>query len=365
MAITRLSSFSANPKDKTSHLSTKYRHINDLWDRQPIYDTFQILSKKIYRDRNFHCFYFGLNDLPRKPVQFTYENIQNRNLLLEEILNTAIIVFDLTGITLTTVSLRKINLITKEASKSLYQTPNNTDWWPLNFTEMIWADQMAELIGFEMRTNETYCSRNVLDSSLGEDLEDLLKSIRNNELIERKAYTKHIFFTSLLTHKQMKQLQSKDQAYTNTFHVSNYNIPKEMMMKSNSKSKFEFWTGFRTSFNIPSGDHPFIDVGGFNLLPFGNPWNDPYMDFEGYEFSKNFESVKEVWTMNIDCCGNLEHLIESVEPEVYCRKFCSPQNFSLAKKAGKMNVFFDEEYVNAYDFVDFEPPEMFMYMPDI
>ena len=140
---------------------------------------------------------------------------------------------------------------------------------------------------------------------------------------------------------------------------------EQKKLKSNSKSKFEFWTGFRTSINIPSDDHPFIDVGGFNLLPFGNPWNDPYMNFEGYEFSKNFDSVEEVWTMNIDHYWNLEHLIESVEPEVYCRKFSSPQNFSLAKKAGKTDVSFDEEYVNAYDFNYFEAPEMFMYIPHI
>lgn len=222
-------------------------------------------------------------------------------------------------------------------------------------------------MGFELRRHETYSSRKVLDLSLNDDLEDLLESIRNNDLIERTANTKNIFFMSLLTRKQVKQLLSEDEEYTNTFYVSNYNIPTEIMMKSNSKSKFEFWGGFRTSINIPIGDHPFIDVGGFNLLPLGYPWNDPYMNFKGVEFSKNCESMEAVWTMNIDRCGYLKNLIEYNEPEVYCREFSSPRNFSLVKKAGQMNVFFDEEYVNAYDFTDFEDPEnqMIMYMPHI
>ena len=367
MAITRLSSFSLNVKDKKSSLSAKYRHINDLFDRQPIYDTFQILRKKFHGDRNFHCFYFGLNDLPSKPMKFTYKNIQNRNLLLEEILNTAIIVFDLTGITLTSVSLRKNSLITKEATKSLYLDPNNTNLWPMNFTGIKWADQMAELIGFELRRLETYSSNYVLHSSLNDDLEDLLESVRNNDLIEGTSNTKHIFFINLLTHNQMKQLQFQDEEYINTFHASNYNIPTEMIMKSNSKSKFEFWTGFRTSMNIPSADNPYMDEGGFNLLPFGNYWTDPYMNFVSIEFSKKCESFELVWTINFDRFLNLKLLMESVEPEIYCRNFHSPQIFSLIKKAGQMNVFFDEEYLNLYYFVDFEDPanQMIMYMPHI
>lgn len=316
----------------------KLRHINDLFDKHSIYEIFKNLSLQKFRcGRDFHCFYFGINDILRIPRGFTIRHFQNRNISLEEILHTATIVFDLTGISLTYVSLRKNNLLTKETVKSLYLNPTDSNLWPVNFTQINKTDQMGELIGFAFRGIKSEMSSFVLDCSFNDDLEELLESVRNNGG-KISPDSKHIFFTSLLTQNEMLKLESKDDDFIKSFHNSNYNIPTEMMSRTNSKSRYDFWSGFRTSINIPSEDYPFIDESGFSILDHYPVWINPYLKLE-VEFDTTTKSS-----------------IENIDPDVYCQNYNAKQNFLLDKKGGKPQVFLDEEYVNAYDYEGFFYP---------
>ena len=297
--------------------------MNDSFDKHSIYDIFKNLSGFKY-GCGFHCFYFGLNDILRIPSKFTIRNFQNRNIALEEILHTASIVFNLARVTLTYVSLRKNYLIIKEIVKSLYLNPTDSNLLPINSTQISKTDQMCELIGFQFRGIKSDTSSFVLDCSLNDDLEDLFEYLKN---VVRKIIpdSKHIFFCSLLNQKEMQKLESKNDDFINSFHNPNYNIPIEMISRTNSKTRYDFWSGFRTSINIPSDDYPFIDT-----------------EFQDW-----------VWCLDIDSNLNHSSLIENIDPEIYCRNYNAKQNFLIGKKGGKIEVVFDEEYVNAYDFDSF------------
>ena len=339
--------------------SLKHRHMIDLFDRAQIYGTFQSVLTSFDYNRDFHCFYFGLNDFPRLSNKFTVQNSHNRNFMLEEILHTVSIIFKLTSISLTYVSLRKLCLITKETMKTVYLNPNDSKLLPLS-TAITQRRQISGFITPKLKLDEKALHYE-FNCSLNDDLEDLLESIRTDGF---KADSKHIFFTKLLTASEMKQLKSKDENFTDSFYRPEFDVSTEMMLKSNSTSKYDFWSGFRTTVNIPAKDYPFIDEPGFFLSPHGNYWVDPYMDLEDVAFGEHGEFAEYIFTPNITMYSNHRPLNSNIHPGIYCQDYDSLQYFDIHKKAGEYEVVIDEEYVNAYYLVDLDAlePDSFIYM---
>ena len=338
--------------------SSEYSHIIDLFDREQIYGTFQTVTS-FDNNQNFLCFYFGLKDFITNSRTFTIQNGHNRNLELEKILHTVSIIFDIASISLTYVSLRKLRLITKEVMKNMYLNPKDSKLSPLNNTAIMERKYNASFMGkkFQMPDKPIQYKYN---SSLNDDLEDFLESIRCDGF---QNDSKHIFLMKMLSASEMKQLQFKDEDFINTFYNEDFDISTEIMLKSNSKSKYAFWSGFRTSVNIPSNDFPFVDAAGFSFPLFGNPWVDPFRVFKEVKVHKNGNAD---WRLSIKMDRHLNHppLITQINPAVYCLDYDSAQHFAIEKIDGEYEVFFQEEYVKAYDFVDVEAlkTETLLYM---
>ena len=333
----------------------EYRHMIDLFDRAQIYGTFQSMLTAYDNDQEFHCFYYGLNDFPGINEKFAVQDSHNRNLALEEILHTVAIIFKLTSLSLTYVSLRKLFLITKEKMKKVYLNPKDT----FKSTKVIPRRQI-HAFGSKFKLEKKPFEYQ-FDCSLNDDLEDLLESTRNNDF---KPDSRHIFFTKLLTTSELKRLKSKDDDFSNTFFRPDYDVPIEMMLESNSKSKYDLWSGFRISVNIPSHDYPFIDQTCFSLSAFGYPWNDPYRQFTHIVINNYGENVDFELEMYFDWHLNHPPLIGNIDPSVYCQNYDSIQYFTIGKKAGEYEVLFDLDFVNAYDLVDIdalEPSCLYMY----
>ena len=365
VAITRLTTIQATyENDDGRNLlefpSLQYRHMIDLFDRAQIYGTFQSLLTAYDNDQDFYCFYYGLNDIPRIFKKFTVQNSHNRNFSLEEILHTVAIIFKLTSISITYVSLRKLRLITKEMMKNVYLNPKDPQLWPFNISKIIQRKQIFAL-GPKFQLENKPIEQYQFECSLNDDLENLLESTRNNDF---KPDSKHIFLTKLLTTSETNRLESKDHDFSNTFYNSDYDVSIERMLESNSKSKYDLWSGFRTSVNIPSNDYPFIDEPGFSLSPYGNPWMDPYRQLTYIVIDNYGENVDWQFDMYFDWHLNHSPLIGNIDPSVYCQNYDSLQYYTIGKKAGEYEVLFDLDFVNAYDLVDIdalEPTCLYMF----
>ena len=85
-----------------------------------------------------------------------------------------------------------------------------------------------------------------MELSFGDDLEDFLNRIKNNEIRDHdydpESWT-HTFHLSLLTPDQKRKLAINDIDYNHTFSqyfTRSHDVPKEEMAKSESKSKYAF-----------------------------------------------------------------------------------------------------------------------------
>ena len=82
------------------------------------------------------------------------------------------------------------------------------------------------------------------EMSLGDDLEKHLENFRNNDF-SSDILIDGIVFMPMLTSKEMKLLKNNDAKLLKSFSQKNPDVPIEQMMKSNSKSKYAFWNGYR------------------------------------------------------------------------------------------------------------------------
>ena len=82
------------------------------------------------------------------------------------------------------------------------------------------------------------------ETSLGDDLEKHLENFRNN-VFSSDILIDGIVFMPMLTSKEMKLLKNNDAKFLKSFSQKNPDVPIEQMMKSNSKSKYAFWNGYR------------------------------------------------------------------------------------------------------------------------
>ena len=196
------------------------------------------------------------------------KNKGNRILLLEEMLFTAKLMYSINSITLTTLSVLKHRIMTKEHMKNLYKTPKNPQ---IKFSSRVELDHIffTEIDGRE-RPSETKTSTLFLDNSLHDDLENLMQKMKDFNSVKLEMDQKFVFLFPMLTPKQALEATTRDHEYFKSFHCFpniNPDVPMQEMMKSNSKSKFEHWNGMRTTFSIPSDDYPVCLDDGFFILP--------------------------------------------------------------------------------------------------
>ena len=72
--------------------------------------------------------------------------------------------------------------------------------------------------------------------------------------------------------------------------------------------------------------------------------------------------------MDMDQNFNHSTFIDHHDPGVYCKDFTEKQHIFCVEEGIKNDVYIDEEYVNAYDFVNFIPffnAELFVYIHPI
>ena len=86
--------------------------------------------------------------------------------------------------------------------------------------------------------------------SLGDDLEKHLENFRNNDF-SSDILIDGIVFMPMLTSKEMKLLKNNDAKLLKSFSQKNPDVPIEQMMKSNSKSKYAFWNGYKRGCVFP------------------------------------------------------------------------------------------------------------------
>ena len=83
-----------------------------------------------------------------------------------------------------------------------------------------------------------------MELSLGDDLEDFLNRIKNNEIHDHELGPGdnliNTFHLSLLSSGQKRKLAINDDDYRKTFHNHDPDVPKKEMAKSESKSKYAF-----------------------------------------------------------------------------------------------------------------------------
>ena len=95
--------------------------------------------------------------------------------------------------------------------------------------------------------------------SLGDDLEDFLNRIKNNEIHDHELGQEdnwiNTFHLSMLSPEQKRKLAISDNDYLKTFHNHDPDIPKTEMAKSESKSKYAFSLCRRATYNISPEIH--------------------------------------------------------------------------------------------------------------
>ena len=93
-----------------------------------------------------------------------------------------------------------------------------------------------------------------MELSLGDDLEDFLIRIKNNEIHDHDLGQEHkgihTFHLSLLLPEQKRKLDINDRDYLNTFHNHDPDVLKKEMARSESKSKYAFSLCRRKTFTI-------------------------------------------------------------------------------------------------------------------
>ena len=95
--------------------------------------------------------------------------------------------------------------------------------------------------------------------SLGDDLEDFLNRIKNNEIHDHELGQEdnwiNTFHLSMLSPEEKRKLAISDNDYLKTFHNHDPDIPKTEMAKSESKSKYAFSLCRRATYIISPEIH--------------------------------------------------------------------------------------------------------------
>ena len=109
-------------------LSDEYNYLREAFDRGSIHAACRsVFANAKYDVGNLHCFYFGFTRSAKDVTLWkqTYNMLHNRVLLLEEMLYVAKVMYSIESITLTSVSLTKHRLISKQLMKNLYKNPKD------------------------------------------------------------------------------------------------------------------------------------------------------------------------------------------------------------------------------------------------
>ena len=285
LSITKLSTTPAEDLDDPELTNTKslskrmctpvnqqYKYLTDSFDRGSIYAACQsAFTANDVHGRNIHCFYFGCKGPVHEETlwQSTSKNKLSRILLLEEMLFTAKLLYSIDSLTLTTLSIAKFRLISKEHMKNLYKSPKNPKLKFNSRTEIEHTFYMPRSDGQE-KSNESRSSTYFLDNSFHDDLENLIQIIKHFNSVKLEMEQKFLFHFPMLTQKQASKVKIQDQEFLKSFYCFpnvNPDVPIQEALKSNSKSRFEYWSGLRLTFTIPSDDYPVcLDEGTF-ILP--------------------------------------------------------------------------------------------------
>ena len=356
-------------------LPQEFKHLTDSFDRGSIYAACQsAFAANDVHVKNLHCFYFGFKGAVHEDIlwQRTTQKRISRILLLEEMLFSAKIMYSIDSITLTTLSLLKHRLITKEHMKNIYKDPKNPKLKFNTLTENQYAFFTQRYNRREI-PNESKSSTFFLDNSLHDDLENLVEVIKHFNSLKLEIDRKFIFHLPMITQKQASKLQIQDHEYLKSFYCFpkvNPDVPIEEMLKSNSKSRFESWNGLRLTFTIPTDDYPVCLDEGFFILPLCDIFYDSLFEFTHIEFDGDSMSFHPlVFTQeDIDFSSQIisnDQVCRFIDSQLaldvyrqdyplmkdfeflYLKNFKPfPNTVSVPKEKGDRVVFIDESYVN-------------------
>ena len=355
-------------------LPQEYRHLTDSFDRGSIYAACQsAFANKNSLVGNIHCFYFGFKGPVHEAVVWKMSNKEklNRVLLLEEMLHTAKFMYSLDSITLTTLFMVKHRLVTKEHMKDIYKNPKDPELKFNNRTllEQVWY---AQIDGHE-KPEEMKSSQIFLDYSFHDDLEQLCQLIKQFNAEKLPIDQKFLFFFPMLAKKNDQKAKILDQEFLTSFYCypKNPDVTNEEMIKSNSKSKYEFWDGLRTFLSIPSDDYPFFyDDGNFILPLCDDLMFHSFFQFMDIEIHENYISFIPLLFSQYDinfCSKNLTkrqislYIQSQLLLKNWKRKFPIPSDyrflylqnykpgsskFSITKEKGERVTCIDQQYVD-------------------
>ena len=389
----------------------KDQYLNDMFVNGTIYAAIKSAIQKC-SSKSLHCFYFGHKygyDRSQR-VKAYVSNMeiygQLRNFSMEKILYAAKVVHELDKVTLTTVTLAKDSLVTKEATKQIYQNPkdsslkSNRDTQILSQPFLIFDEKYAPYWHrTTIQAHEKHLARiraegsSSLDESFCDDLENLNEAMKNLDFPQPQKLDqyKRIFFFTKLSSLELQSVELKDQNFLNTLRsycmdsrnyeldCPDYDVSIQEMIKSNSKSKYAFWKGSRTTVMIPSDDYPYItDINENFVLPVS--------DFIFYPGSGLIlPDIDEILLINGDLEYTLayldvwrqEHFVHELtsrdlinywhemsvkygpkEQQFYCRVIPSfdqmiSNGTRYLKEGGEIAVFMNENYPEECDFYTF------------
>ena len=141
---------------------------------------------------------------------------------------------------------------------------------------------------------------------------------------------------------EQQKFQLKDEKILKTLRYyrkdSNYDVSMQEMLQSNSKSKYAFWKGSRTTVTIPRNDYPCIGS------EFALPFSDFLFDLNTYIDNEDLEAIMQTGN-DLEFIFIFEGVISEVESNQDLILFW--QNMSTIY--GPPEQLFYHKYVQGYD----------------
>ena len=375
--------------DEKTHIKDQY--LDDMFDSGTVYASIQSAVKN-NSAKALHCFYFGYNyefqssqsNIKVHLVDLTI-NGMFRNFKMEELLFAAKVFHGLETVTLTTVTLAKDFLVTKERTKKLYLNPKDENIMrggrhliiePLiDFAERH-SPRMHKQAKNIWATLQSRLQLIYVETSFYDDLENFNEALKMSPCSRQLDETKLVFYVTKLCPIEQQKIQLKDEKILNTLRYyrkdSKYDVEMQEMLQSNSKSKYAFWKGSRTTVNIPRNDYPYITSDQQFLLLFSDFLFYPNTHINNEDLAMIMQTGKDLEFVfqfrmfsgeqsNQDLILFWQNMSTRYGPpeQLFYHKYVQGCNQMLSngtkyiKESGETIVFINDDYPEECDFYDF------------
>ena len=197
--------------DAKTHIKDKY--LVDSFDSGTVYASIQSAVQN-NSAKALHCFYFGYQYEFQSPQSnskiYLADLIINgkfRNFKMEELLFAAKVCNGLETVTLTTVTLAKDFLVTKERTKKLYLNPKDESLLtagrqfittPMDFTEQH-APRIHKQANNILESLQPHLRSGYVETSFHDDLENFYEALKKSPCSRQLDETKLVFFVPKLS----------------------------------------------------------------------------------------------------------------------------------------------------------------------